>query len=140
VPEVTFCGERFELPELPSKMALMEFASVAVTGVDSGSFAGLAAMHNLLEECIGEAEWPRFKALARENRSTDVDLFAVVTAVFEAHAERPTTRPSDSSGGPESTSPRSAGDVFSRSKQALEEKARPDLAVVVMQAQEAQAV
>jgi hypothetical protein len=140
VAEVTFCGERFELTERPSKMALMEFASVAVTGADSESLEGLAALHNLLQECIGEAEWPRFKALAREHKSDDVALFGVVNSVFEAYSEIPTTRPSDSSDGPENTSPRSEGDVFSRSKAALEAKGRPDLAVVVMQAQEAQAV
>ena len=137
--EVTFCDEQFELPERASTMALMEYANVAVQDVDSGSLIGLAALYSLLEESIGPDHWDRFKALAKKHKVDDDALFQVVRDVFASYAERPTGRPSDSSDGPQSTSARSGGDAFSRAKDSLEAKGRPDLAVVVMNAQEAQA-
>jgi hypothetical protein len=148
VAEVTFCEETFELPEKASTLALMEYASVAVGGVDSGSLIGLAALYDLLAECIGgveaedgtrerQAEWDRFRALARRHRVDDEALFEVVKAVFSAYAERPTSRPSSSSDGPTTTEATSAGVSSLPVKERYEAEGRPAWALQVVQAQEA---
>lgn len=133
--EITYKGEKFELPAQPPTIALMEYAATAVAYPD-GSLVGLAALYSLLEECIGEENWPRFKELARQESEED-DLFEVVKDVYAAHAERPTSRPSDSSDGPDSTAPKSADVSSLPVKERYEAEGRPAWALQVVQAQEA---
>jgi hypothetical protein len=138
VPDLTISllGETFALPEQPNPMALMEYASLINSGVHPESFDGLAALHDLLEEYLG-GEWPRLRALAKKERVSADDLLDVVAMIHEVYADRPTGRPSDSSDGPTSTEVRSEGNVYGRAKRNLEAKGRPDLAVVVMDAEAA---
>lgn len=136
-PSTTFAGTVFTLPDAPNSMALMEYASVINSGVHPESLDGLAALHDLLAECMGES-WEAFRDLAKQQRSSADSLLSVVRDVFAVYVDRPTGRPSDSSEGPVPTAARSEGDVFSRSKASLEAKGRPDLAVVVMDAEAAQ--
>ena len=132
-----FGGQSFTLPDTPNPMALMEYAAVLNSGVHPESLDGLGALHELLEWCLGES-WPEFRDLALEQRSSADELLSVVRDVFAVYVDRPTGRPSDSSEGPAPTVVRSEGDAFSRAKANLEAKGRPDLAVVVMDAEAAQ--
>jgi hypothetical protein len=134
VPDVEFAGERFTVVQ-PGMATLMDFAEVAMGGVDSNDMAGVVALKGLLRECVAEDEWDRFWALAKKSRATGDELMIVVQEAVAALAERPTLRPSDSSDGPRTTPPRSEDDSSSRVIARLEEKGRPDLALVVARTQ-----
>jgi hypothetical protein len=132
---ISFAGEEFAVAERIGLMPLMRFAHIAESGVDSEDMAGLAAMYDLLEQCVAEEDWSRFQRAATKSRADGEALMAVVKDAIEAISARPTSRPSDSSAGPTTTRPSSAGDSSSRVIARLEENGRPDLALVVAQAQ-----
>lgn len=132
---VDFAGETFEIADRIALMALMRFAVIAKRGVDSQTLEGLAAMHELLRQCIADHEWDRFEEAAVRERIQDEDVFLdVVKAVFEKLSERPTGRPSDSSDGPQTTPQRSTTDSSVRVIGRLERRGRPDLALFVQDA------
>lgn len=131
---VTFCGETFAMVDKLGHMPFMRLSDVAMRGVDAGSIEGLAVMYQFLKACI--ADWDRFCDVATENACDDDNFWEVVAQIYEANAGRPTGRPSASSDGPPSTPRRSAGASSSPAKDLLEAKGRPDLAVVVMMADE----
>ena len=137
---VAFGGEQFVVADAIGLMPLMRFAKVAQAGADSSDLEGLAAMYDLLEQCIHEDDWVRFQKVATRVKADDKALFGVVREVMATVAGRPTRRPSDSSDGPPSTKPNS-GDVSSsrslRVVQRLEDDGRPDLALMVQMAEEA---
>lgn len=115
-------------------MPLMRFAKVAKARVDSADLAGLAAMYDLLEQCIAESDWDRFEAHADKSRADGDDLMAVVGRVFEVLTERPTSRPSDSSDGPATTSAKSEGGSSGEALVAsLEAEGRPSWALMARQ-------
>jgi hypothetical protein len=133
--EIDFAGERFTVADKIGLMPLMRFAKVAKAGVDSADLAGLAALYDLLAQCIADADWARFEAAADKSHADGEELMAVIGKVFEALAERPTSRPSVSSDGPMTTPPRSADDSSSTVVQRLEQQGRPDLALLVSQSE-----
>jgi hypothetical protein len=137
VAEIEFEGERFGMAEAIGAMPLMRFAKVAKSGADSNNMDGLVAMYDLLEQCIAPSEWVRFQAHADKTRADGEKLMGVVGKVFEALSERPTGRPSDSSGGPKSTKRNSAGGSSSKVIKRYEKKGRPDLALMITLADEA---
>lgn len=136
MPEVTFGGETFAVPERMAALPLMRFADAAMRGVDSDSIEGLATMYALLKSCLSEEDWERFELVATRERSSNEELWDLVQEVFAAVAERPTGRPSGSSDGPASTPVNSAGDSSSRAIGRLEGQGRPDLALQVLRTQE----
>jgi hypothetical protein len=135
VPSVEFGGETFTTADRIGLMPLMRFAKVAKAGVDSASMEGLAAMYDMLEQCIAPQDWPRFVEAANRTHADGDELMAVVARVFEVLTERPTSRPSDSSDGPSTTPRASEGGLSSRVAERLE--GRPDLQLMVMRAQQA---
>lgn len=137
--DVDFAGESFRTADRIGVMPLMRFAKVAQAGVDANEMAGLAAMYDLLEQCIDPADWLRFQAHADKVRADGDELMAVVKAVIEALSDRPTSRPSDSSDGPSTTSTSSLADSSSQVIVDFERKGRPQLAAQVLLAQQARA-
>lgn len=136
--DLKFAGETFRMSESIGLMPLMKFAKVAKAGVDSDDLDGLAALYDLLEQCVAEEDWERFQATATKSRADGEKLMAVVSDVFEALSQRPTGRPSDSSGGPKPMHQNSEA-VSSLRVVAREEAAgRPDRALMVLMAHEAQ--
>ena len=134
---VEFYGEKFTMADRIGLMPLMRFAKFAKAGVDSADMAGLAAMYDLLEQCIDPADWERFEACADKHRADGEELLEVVTAVIERLTDRPTTRPSTSSDGPQTTGTSSTASSSSDASRLL--PGRPDLQLFVVQAQEARA-
>lgn len=135
---VEFGGELFIVADKIGLMPLMRFAKVAKAGVDSADLDGLAAMYDLLEQCIAPEEWARFEAHADKIRADGEELMRVVGKVFEILTDRPTVRPSDSSDGPTTTGPRFTSTSVERVSSRLEDSGRPDLALFVNRAAEAQ--
>lgn len=136
--EITFHGEQYRLADKMGLMPLMRFAKLARSGLDSQEMEGLAAMYDLLEQCIDDEDWPRFEASATRHRDQGDELMAVVTKAIEVMAARPTQRSSDSSDGPPSTSGSSTGDSSSPVVRRLEQQGRPAQALIAQEALEAQ--
>lgn len=134
---VEFFGEDFVIADRIGLMPLMRFAKVAKSDVDSNDLAGLAAMYDLLEQCIAPQDWQRFQDCADRNRADGDELMTVVSEVIERLTNRPTGRPSVSSDGPRIVEPNLTAPSSSPVMQRL--AGRADLQLFVVQAQEARA-
>ena len=139
MPEIERWGESFRVADrgVPL-MALMRFAQIAKRGTDSNDMDGLAAIRDLLDAVIHSEDLPRFDRVADENEADGDDLMSVAMEGIKVIAERPTSRPSDSSDGSSTTSESSA-DGYSSPVTRLEAKGRPDLALLVSRAQQSRA-
>jgi hypothetical protein len=136
VRRVGFMGAEFAVADKIGLMPLMRFAKIAKSGVDSADEDGLAAMYDLLQQCIADEDWGKFEAHADKTRADDEELMQVVKDVMAILSERPTRRPSDSSPGPQSTTPISAEDSSALEVvQRLKSQGRPDLAMAVLRQQ-----
>lgn len=138
---VEFHGVFYPIADEIGVMPQMRFAKLAAReDRDPSSVTGsqkLVAMYDLIEQCLHPDVWAAFEVAAIEHRATDDDLMHVVQQAFVAIAGRPTRRRSGSSPGPSGTAPSSTS---SRAARAIAHLAgRPDLQLVVVQAQEAQA-
>lgn len=132
---IEFGGDTFDTAERIGLMPMMRFAKVANEGIDSNTLQGLAAMYDLLEQCIAPHDWSRFQKVADRTHADGEELMAVVGKVFEVLSARPTSRPSVSSDGPSTTSTPSTAGSSSPVVARLEREGRPDLALLVSQAQ-----
>ena len=164
VRTVEFMGVEFAIADKIGLMPLMRFAHAAKSGLDSADLEGMAAMYDMLRQCIAdepvyvfqgrlmtreacnelppEAQdqvvtfggWDEFEAHATRERADDPsELFGVVQRVMAILSERPTSRPSDSSAGPQQTAPTSAEDSSSLEVvRRLKSKGRPDLGMAVL--------
>jgi hypothetical protein len=136
--EVEFFGQSFRMnPGEEYEWEMMEFASAAQGGADSDLLSGAATVHAFLRAVVHADDWARFREVAKKNKAqVKRDLMPVVVRAFTQTTERPTSRSSDSSGGPKSTKAKSAGDSSSKVIKRLEKRGRPDLALMVMEADE----
>lgn len=148
VPTVEFAGKRFPIREQGvSLLALMKFATIAKAGKTSDDMEGLAALYKLLRSCIDEDSWEAFEDHANDVGADGEQLMRVVTDAITAAAARPTQQPSGSPGGRSTTGTSSAGGSSSPGssirqgdrgvQEDLEQRGRPDLALVVKRAREA---
>lgn len=131
MPEVAFAGETFATADKIGLMPLMRFAKVAKAGADAQDMDGLAALYDLLKQCIAPADWQRFEDAADRTQAEGDELMAVIGGVFEALSARPTRLPSDSSAGREPTPPKSGDGSYLRVVERLEQEGRPDRALIV---------
>lgn len=132
-------GRSFELAPKVGLLPLLRFAHLAKQGMDSTDIEGMDAMYVLLRQCFTAESWAAFEDAATEALADGDELLEVVGAAMTAMTARPTGRPSDSSGGSQTTSTNSAGDSSSPVIDRLVEKGRPDLALIVTQAQASRA-
>lgn len=137
---IDFEGETFRVADKVGLMPLMRFATIARSGVDANELEGLAAMYDLLEQCIHPDDWARFTDHATKVRASGDDLNDVVARAMAEVAKRPTGRPSVSSDGPRAIEPSSTVDSSSpgtaRVIDMFNEQGRPDLALMVRKRQE----
>lgn len=160
VPTVELRGKRFRVREQGvSLLALMKFATLAKrqaakreqdpTASGGDDMEGLAALYALLRSCIHDGDWSAFEDHANDVGAGSEDLMHVVKDAVSAAAARPTQPLTGSPGGQSTTAPSSAGGSFApdsspryvqgdpRVQADLEQRGRPDLALVVMRAREA---
>jgi hypothetical protein len=90
-------------------MPLLRFAHASAKGVDSGDMQGLAAMYEVIRDCIDEPEWDRFQQHAIDTKAESEELLQVVSDVIEVLSARPTGSPSGSANGRRRTSANSKG-------------------------------
>lgn len=129
--DIEFAGETFATADKIGLMPLMRFAKVAKAGADAQDMDGLAALYDLLKQCIAPADWQRFEDAADRTQAEGDELMGVIGKVFEALSERPTRLPSDSSAGQTPTPPSSEDASYLRVVKRLEDEGRPDLALIV---------
>lgn len=84
-----FCGEEFKVAMGVGGMPLMEFAYSAKSGLDTSEMDGLAAMYSMIEDCLEEGEWDRFRATAKKHKSPITQLMKVATSIYAALSNRP---------------------------------------------------
>lgn len=136
---VDFFGERFALPRRFNSRLLWRFMRAADDGIDSESAEGIVLMDKLLDAVVRPEDHKRFDQVCDRECPDDEQLIEFAMEAVQKIAARPTGRPSDSSDGPRTTSTSSAGDSSSPVIARLEERGRPDLALIVAQAQESRA-
>lgn len=145
---VEFFGETYALTGAVSEFALLEFAEAAADGQDGDTMQGMASIMRLLRDCIAKEPtvdedgtvvalgWASFRTAARANHaSVERDLMPVIQQAFEAQADRPTGRPSDSSDGPALTAPSAASPSADRGMEHF--RGRPDLQLQLIQGRKA---
>jgi hypothetical protein len=111
---VTFLGEEYRVAEKVGLMPLMRFAHAARKGTNTDDMEGLAAIYDMLHDCIHPDDWDRFCTDATDKKAEGDDLIPVVSQTIEILTARPTRRPSDSSAGPSTTSVSSTGSSSSQ--------------------------
>lgn len=109
--KVVHClGGTYKVAEKVGLMPLLRFAHAAKQGLDTADMDGLAAVYDMLHDCLDPADWDRFAAdMTREKAGAD-DLLPLVTQAIEVLSARPTGAPSGSSdGSPATTATSTAG-------------------------------
>jgi hypothetical protein len=160
VPTIEFRGERFAVREHVSLLPMMKFAMIAKrqkaqqnqqsdpAAEGQREMEALAALYELLQQCIAEDEFDRFYEHALVVGAGQSDLMRVVRdSVAARSGGRPTRQPSASQDGRQTTAPSSADGSSSQAwstpqgsvdvQRDLERQGRPDMALVVMRAREA---
>jgi hypothetical protein len=105
---VEFHGEFFEPREKTNRMRTLYLAKIARDGgrlkeddPAAGSYLmnNMAALYDLVEHVLRPEDFERFMELADRVGTDDVELYEFTGKMIAAVAERPTTRPVDSSPG-----------------------------------------
>jgi hypothetical protein len=114
------------------QLDLVDFMESA-RAVEQDDPSAMALVKDVLRAAVHPDDFDAFWRVAKTEQQDVEDLMAVLHAIVEALAERPTSQPSDSSAGLPTTAPRSSGgsDALA-AKRRLEEQGRPDLAVAVL--------
>lgn len=100
-------GNTYELAKQVPALLYMKYAKMAHKGADSADPEVLALSYDMLRLTFTEESWPRFEEDASEARASDEDLLQVVKQAIEIITARPTSLPSDSSDGQDTTTPSS---------------------------------
>jgi hypothetical protein len=135
--KVELKGQWFRISEAVGLMPLMKFAAAADSDLDTSDMDGLAALYNMLRDCIypGEpcscgagddstthkksctfepGDWKAFERHATAVKADADDLLPVVGAVIQKLTARPTRPGGSSSAGSPPTSARSTGSYSKR--------------------------
>lgn len=107
--KVALKGAEFRMSDKIGLMPLLRFAHASAKGVDSNDMQGLAAMYEVIRDCIDDAEWDRFQQHAIDTKAESEELLQVVSDVIEVLSARPTGSPSGSSNGRRPISQNSKG-------------------------------
>jgi hypothetical protein len=121
-----------------TELEVADFLESAAKVDEANISEAMALLKGTFRMVVHPDDFDTFWSTAKRERQGVDDLMGVLYAVVEAVTDRPTERPSDSSDGPTRTAPTSAGDSSSRVVRRLETEGRPSMALMVMQASEAQ--
>lgn len=98
-------------------MPLLRFAHAAKAGMDSTDLEGMAALYDMIADCVHPDDWTEFMSYATLTKAEDEDLMEFVGTAMEIITARPRKPRGNSSGTSPRTSARSRGDS---SRQALD--------------------
>lgn len=107
------CGEEFTVAGEIGFIGWGRFAQAARAGLDTMEMDGLAALMDVIQDIVVDADQYRFTELCRRRRVDGDTLMGIVQAVMEREAGRPTRQPSGSSGGQSTTTASSTGSSLS---------------------------
>jgi hypothetical protein len=102
-------GGHYRIADKVGLMPLMKFSYMSKR-VDESDIEAMAAIYEMLKDCIHADDWPRFVNDMIEKKAEADDMLPVVSQTFELMTARPTRRPTDSSSGPPTITPTSTGD------------------------------
>lgn len=132
---IEFEGETFGLHDHVAQMPLLRFGHLARQGKDANEMESLDAIYEVLCSVIVDQDWERFQRAATRARTDGDELVEFMAAAISKIAKRPTSEPSDSSDGSPITSDSSADGSSLPVVARLEREGRPDLALIVKQAE-----
>lgn len=138
--DVTFgwLGKDFRVHPDLTDLNLFEFMEQARTIDESDERRAMELVTGQLSGLVHPDDWRAFLAHSIANRQHYQDLMQLMKGLIEATSDRPTRRRSDSSGGRQKTKGKSKrgsseqGGPAERVQRRLERAGRPDLAAVVM--------
>jgi hypothetical protein len=156
-PTVELHGQRFPIADRGVPLlSQMKLATIAKRQRDrppgqrpdpADELESMAIMYEMVRSCIADSAWPQFEEHANTVGAGVDDLQGVIQQTVAARANRPTQPSSGSPGGRSTTAPNSAGTSSApassirqgdeRVQHRLEQRGRPDLALVVQRAREA---
>jgi hypothetical protein len=101
MPDVKFGGETFRTADQVAYIAVLKFAHLAKSGLDTSDLDGLSAMYDLLEQCLHEDDWQRFQTAALRTKASGDELLNFVADVGKAlrgSRAEPTVEPAKQDG------------------------------------------
>jgi hypothetical protein len=107
-------GKEFRVAAAVGLMPLLRFAYFAKQGVDSRDIEGMAAVYEMLKDCIHEEDWAAFEQHTIDNKGFIDDLLPVVQQAIQVISANPTGEQSNSQ---ESSSENSPGSMEDRYKE-----------------------
>lgn len=116
--KVPFMGREFRIANEVGLLPLMEFAYHANSGMDTSDMGALAAMYEMLRDCIHPEDWPAFRAYATAKKAGAEQLMETVQAATELLTARPTV-PESGYSSPPRTMPDSLTDSSSGQRAGL---------------------
>jgi hypothetical protein len=134
-------GETIRVSPDAGDLTLIEFLEQASRIDATDATAAMVVVKAFLHGQVDERDWDLLMRKAKENHQQYEDLLTLSKSIVFAVTAFPTGRPSDSSDGPQSTDPKSrAGSFSTPARQVIGDmKGRPDLKMVVWQAEQARA-
>jgi hypothetical protein len=143
---VEFCGVDWRIGERVGLRPMMRYARVAKRQMQRAKSGGtsdgtdeieaLDATLSLLEQCVHPDDWEKFEQVTSAAGVDQEGYMDFAGRVMAQLADRPTGRSSDSSDGPRIIEPSSTDDSSSPVIHRLNDKGRPDLALMVRKRQE----
>lgn len=100
-----FYEETFRTRGAIGLMPLVRFAYISRTGVGLDDMEGLAAVYEMVRDCLHPDDWDRFQDVCAVKGADEDAVLGVVRVCIQAAAARPSLRPSDSQPGSPSTDP-----------------------------------
>jgi len=97
--KVEFKGSTFKMADKIGLWPLIAFSMAQKRGIDAQDGGALAALGEMILDCIDESEHQRFGLLATETKAEADDFMRLIQTCIETIAARPTTPPGDSSAG-----------------------------------------
>ena len=88
-------GKAFGIADRVGLLPLAEFAYHANSGMDTGDMGAMAAIYEMLKDCIRPEEWPAFLRYGKQIKAEVEDLMDVVNQTTELLTARPTGQGSD---------------------------------------------
>jgi hypothetical protein len=88
-------GKAFGIADRVGLLPLAEFAYHANSGMDTGDMGAMAAIYEMLKDCIRPEEWPAFIRYGKQIKADVEDLMDVINQTTELLTARPTGQGSD---------------------------------------------
>jgi hypothetical protein len=83
-------GKAFGIADRVGLLPLAEFAYHANSGMDTGDMGAMAAIYEMLKDCIRPEEWPAFIRYGKDIKADVEDLMDVINQTTELLTARPT--------------------------------------------------